>query len=647
MSLQFGIWNQGGQAVDEDHFERAKVLLAPYGPDGCGSHCQSNIAIHYHAFYTTKESRREAQPHITRCGSVITWNGRLDNRLELVSQCDDRLGRDATDVEIVGAAYEKWGSACLGKLIGDWALSAWNPIHRSLILAKDPIGTRHLYFTLKKDQLIWSTLLDPLVLLSGGTFALDQEYIAGWLSSFPAAHLTPYVGIHAIPPSSFALFRTGTHTLKKHWDFDPGKTIRYRSDADYEEHFRRVFSESVRRRLRSDNPVLAELSGGMDSSSIVCIADTIIASGSADTPQLNTVSFYDDSEPNWNERPYFTRIEERRGRTGCHIDVSSQELSRVCPEVAGFGASPASFPRTLSKPQQEFVNCVMSQGNRVLLSGVGGDEVTGGVPTPMPEIEDLLIGGHFRLLAHCLKIWALNKRRPWWQLLLQAIGRFLPQSGVCSRNAPRPAAWLQSGFVKHNCLALQGYRTRLKVFGSLPSFQENLLTLDGLRRQLACLPLSLHPIYEKRYPFLDRDLLEFLVSVPREQLVRPNQRRSLMRRALAGIVPDSVLNRKRKAYVARAPMLSVLKAWTELGQTSEHMISSALGIVDPKRFSEILRQTSDGQEVPVVPLTRTFGLESWLRAMKDQTTMSFVSEQRSPHPVQVGSHICLRKSSAS
>src|SRR6202035_132686 len=97
--------------------------------------------------------------------------------------------------------------------------------------------------------------------------------------------------------------------------------IHYRSDAEYEEHFRFCFTESVKRRLRSDSPVLAELSGGMDSSSIVCMADQILARGKGETPRLDTLSYYDDSEPNWNERPYFTKVEEKRGRAGCHIDV--------------------------------------------------------------------------------------------------------------------------------------------------------------------------------------------------------------------------------------------------------------------------------------------------------------------------------------
>src|SRR6202044_2689500 len=102
-------------------------------------------------------------------------------------------------------------------------------------------------------------------------------------------------------------------TVTKYWDFDPAKKIRYRTDVEYEEHFRALFTESVRRRLRSDAPVLAELSGGMDSSSFECVADTIIAAGAADTPRIDTLSYYNDSEPHWDERSYFTKVEEKRG----------------------------------------------------------------------------------------------------------------------------------------------------------------------------------------------------------------------------------------------------------------------------------------------------------------------------------------------
>lgn len=612
MSVLFGRWNLDGMPVDAGYLEKAKTVISSYGPDGEGSYTTQNIAIIYRAFHTTKESRSEKQPHITASGAVIAWDGRLDNRPELISSFSDLLTTDSTDLSIVATAYEKWGTDCFSKLIGDWAVSIWNQDTCSLVLAKDPIGARHLYYSFEREQVTWSTILDPLVLLAGKTFQLNEEYIAGWLSFFPAAHLTPYTGIHSVPPSCFVILRSGSCSTKKYWDFDPGQRIICSTDGEYEEHFRVVFRESVRRRLRSDSPILAELSGGMDSSSIVCMADEIIGHGEAETPRLDTLSFYDDSEPNWNERPYFTKVEEKRGRKGSHIDMSKRELFTFEFDGQHFAATPGSAVKP-SEASRQYSKYLGSNGNRVVLSGIGGDEVMGGVPTPMPELEDLIAMGDLRTLTHQLKVWALDKRKPWFHLFFEAARAFFPPSLVGVPKYRRPAPWLNSNFVSRNRKALQGYEPRLRLFGALPSFQENLGTLDALRRQLEASALSLDPSSEKRYPYLDRCLLEFIYAIPRGQLVRPGQRRSLMRRALIGIVPDELLNRKRKAFVSRAPMNSI--SGESMSQTTfcHDMHSAALGIIDSQFFTEALQMVTQGREVPVVFLTRTLGIEFWMR----------------------------------
>jgi asparagine synthase (glutamine-hydrolysing) len=614
MSIQFGRWNMDGKPVDRSYLEKVKPVIAPYGPDDGGSYNKTNTCILYRAFHTTKESRRESQPHVTDLGAIITWDGRLDNRADLILHLRDRVTISSTDVSIVAAAYEEWGAGCFAKLIGDWALSIWDPQSRSLILAKDPIGTRHLYYSIEKDQITWSTILDPLVLFAGHSFALNEEYIAGWFSFFPAAHLTPYVGIHSIPPSSFVAIRAEKHTISKYWEFDPSKRIRYNTDAEYEEHFRAVFGEAVRRRLRSDSPIIAELSGGMDSSSIVCMADTIIARGSAETPRLDTISYYDDSEPNWNERPYFTRVEEKRGRTGTHIDVSSHGRAKIDSDNGRFAATPGSG----GKADERLIACMTSQRNRVVLSGIGGDEVTGGVPTPIPELEDLLATRQFGRLVHQLKGWALNKRKPWFHLFLEGTRGFFPTGLVGVTKYKQPPLWLNPQFARRNRGALQGYESRLKLFGPLPSFQDNIATLDAVRRQLLCSALSADMPREDRYPYLDRGLLEFMYAVPREQLVRPGQRRSLMRRALVGIVPDELLNRKRKAFVARAPMASISKEWNGLAKLTQQMVSSSLGVIDADRFLAALKGVRHGQEVPLVTLMRGLSVESWLVSLSNR-----------------------------
>jgi asparagine synthase (glutamine-hydrolysing) len=164
--------------------------------------------------------------------------------------------------------------------------------------------------------------------------------------------------------------------------------------------------------------------------------------------------------------------------------------------------------------------------------------------------------------------------------------------------------------------ALAGYPSRTKLLGPLPSFQENVSTLDALRRQLACKALPFEPSYEKRYPYLDRDLLEFMFAIPREQLVRPTQRRSLMRRALVGIVPDEILNRKTKAFVSRSSMVAISNNWAHFTEITQNMLSSALGIVDSERISETLQKVRRGEQVPMVTLKRTLLLESWLRDLR-------------------------------
>ena len=137
--------------------------------------------------------------------------------------------------------------------------------------------------------------------------------------------------------------------------------------------------------------------------------------------------------------------------------------------------------------------------------------------------------------------------------------------------------------------------------------------LEALQRQLARTALPFEPHYEKRYPYLDRGLLEFMFAIPREQLVRPTQRRSLMRRALAGIVPDEILNRKTKAFVARAPHAAVSRNWAEFVEVTQQMVSSSMGIVDSQRVSETLQKARRGEEVPMIPLMRTIWIDGWLK----------------------------------
>src|SRR5271155_4804167 len=202
MSVQFGLWNFDHSVIQSRQIADIQAALAPYALEGVAEYSGSEIHLLHLPFHATCESEQEIQPLRTRSGQMVLWDGRLDNRQDLIISLATELeGR--TDAEIAAAALERWGIDGLRKLVGDWALSIWNPQEQTVLLAKDFLGTRALYYTVEGGSCAWSTLLDPLLLPKNGSLRLHEEYLAGWLTHFPGTHLTPFVGIQSVPPGSY------------------------------------------------------------------------------------------------------------------------------------------------------------------------------------------------------------------------------------------------------------------------------------------------------------------------------------------------------------------------------------------------------------------------------------------------------------
>ena len=317
MSALFGVWNLDGRPIEAECLRGAASLLASEGRDGQTIFAKDNLGIVYLPFHTTMESRRETQPHVSRSNLVIGWEGRLDNRDELAKDLRDQACDGAADVTLVAASFEKWGARSFARFLGDWVLSVWNPAEQTLYLGKDYLGIRHLYYSLTTTRVVWSTHLEPLVL--GASLSVDDEYIAGYLANYPSAHRTPYREIQAVPPGRFVAIHNGTAVEHRYWSVSARSRVQYKADSEYEEHFHGLFRQAVKRRLRSDSPVLAELSGGIDSSSIVCMADDLLHEGEAEAIRLDTLSTLDPRESGGDEH-YFTQIEKKRGRVGHHLN---------------------------------------------------------------------------------------------------------------------------------------------------------------------------------------------------------------------------------------------------------------------------------------------------------------------------------------
>jgi asparagine synthase (glutamine-hydrolysing) len=612
MSVQAGIWNFDGWPVDRKLLADISESSKHQGPDGESCYVDGSVALLYRPFHTTAESRREKQPHVSRRGFILTWDGRLDNRLTLIADLRSGLEANPTDVAIVAAAFDHWETDCFRRTVGDWAVSIWKPEQHELLFATDYMAIRHIFYYLKKDRISWSTNLSSLVLRSNDKFHIDEDYVAGYFAHAPEAHLTPYCEIHQVPPGQFIRVRDGRALVERFWRFSPKSRIRYKTDAEYEEHFRYAFRQSVQRRLRSDSPILAELSGGLDSSSIVCMADDILVKERAETTRLDTLSYYDRTEPSGDDYIYFPKIEQKRGRAGIHIDGSdlgscpSLESTDFCPLPGTLG-----FGKRLGT---ERADAVRSGGYRAILSGIGGDEFMGGVPNPCAQLADLIVQFKFVRLAKQLITWSLVKRQPWVQLLWQSAIDVLPSSlGQHFAKESRIEPWIQKDFAKRTRLSIRQSGVYEHFGLLLPTRRSYIAGVLVMAKHLAKRTAPVQAFEEARYPFLDQTLIEFLLSIPADQLLRPGERRSLMRRSLAGIVPQEVLSRRTKQLGVRTPMLVLEKYRDELQGIYQTSLSSRLGYIHEAQLLRTIRYARDGKSDSLIRVLWTISLEYWLR----------------------------------
>lgn len=626
MSVQAGIWNVDGSPIDPSIVSSISTETAEYGPDNANIHVDDNIAMLYRAFHTTPESRLERQPHVLADGSVMTWDGRLDNRDDLIAQLGLHSTLPLTDLAIVAGAYEKWAELCFAKLIGDWALAIWKPGTQELLLSRDYIGVRHLYYFWRGTQLIWCTLLSPLA-LRGKSLTLCDEYVAGYLALHPDADLTPYKEIKAVLPGTFVRCCSQKTVVHRYWSFKRHCKTEHKSDVEYEEHFLEVFHQAVRRRLRTDSPILAELSGGFDSSSIVCIADVIVAQCSGQAPSIDTFSIYDSNDPSADDFNYFTAVENKRGRKGYHVDLGDSPVS-FSLEQKGFVPTPGFGEREGLRPA---VSRVVQQGKyRIGLSGIGGDELLGQALDPRVQLADLLVDLKLHDLSKQLVDWSLWMRRPWIQLLLETFRLLLPAT-IRARvtESARVEPWINSRFAKKYQIPSRRVAAMKESQFWRPTDRDCFDTIIALGRQMTYARPS---IIEKRYPYLDQTLVEFVTSIPSSQLLRPRERRSLMKRSLAKVLPFEIASRRTKAAAGACHVLTLQTHWDKLENMFSAPLTSDYGYIERDEFYKALCQAKHGHVSPYfVRLLRVISFELWLRQAMNRGLIRPRGEEHQKH----------------
>ncbi len=618
MSAIGGVFNFNNNPVDPYLVSRLWFGLMDRGPDGGDVAIDGSVGLCYRAFHTNRESRLESQPFVSGNGSVLAFDGRIDNREELIAKIGG-LRQDITDVEIIIAAFLKWGDDFAEHVVGEFALALWDLHRRRLLLARDHIGTRTLYFYKDEERLIFSSELEPLLDAADVPLEIDDEYIAGYLIYDPEPHLTPYKHVHSVKPFHvISIAKDGNLREWPYWGLNRKKEIRYQKDEDYEADFLEHFRAAVGAPLRSDLPVCADLSGGLDSSAIVCVADELIPGGKVATPRLEAVSHVSDGSPSSDERKFIRYVEEHRGRTDHHINEDDYPLFSF---LSVDNASRTLNPLLFCAAQHLALHDIMQKtGARVLLSGLGGDEITCSNADPSPELADLLVTGNLVQLNTRVKDWSRHLKRSYPEILWRnALVPVLPRR---MRMKFKPVSKLPAIFEKNYAKRMY-FTERLYAIAdpfncSLPSDRDQALGFwtairsiaAGSRREMSKVDVS--------YPFLYRPLVEFMQAIPHTQRVRAGETRSLMRRSLQSVLPEKIARRKSKGNPQEVITRAIARAWPRIEPLFMDARVFARGYIDRAALRLTVEKFRFGCGTHSPALLKVLVLEVWLRGLERQ-----------------------------
>jgi asparagine synthase (glutamine-hydrolysing) len=583
-----GIYPADHKTLDSARLLRADAQLRHRGPDDLGFLLLSGDTVKLGREWDSREpvsgiamlhrrlsildlSETGRQPMQDADGRYfIIFNGEIYNYLELRRELES-LGcsfRSRSDTEVLLTAYSRWGVAAFSRLVGMFAFAILDTQQRKLVLARDFFGIKPLYYTLSPEGFAFASEIKALLELQWTTRRVNPERLYLYLRYGITDHgsETLFSDIHQLAPGhclELSLDNPRDARTTRYWVLDEGccKGISFEAAA---EQLRELFLDSIRLHLRSDVTVGAALSGGIDSSSIVMAARHVQG---RDFP-INTFSYIAEGAGLSEER-WINVVGNAAGVTAHRVRVSPQDLADDLEHLIACQEEP--FGSTTIYAQYRVFQLAREAGIKVVLSGQGADE---------------LLAGYRPYLG--ARLASLVRHRDWgaaWRFLFQS-GR-LP--GVTSRSTimeaanflmpPRLQAPLRSVVGKEfspSWLNSAWFRERGVTPAPVSYTAEKDVLHQSLKRDFFELGLphllryedrnSMAFSIESRVPFLTPALANFVFSLPEEYLVAADgTSKAVFRRAMKGIVPEEILQRKDKIGFAtpEGQWLSALLPWVE------------------------------------------------------------------------------------
>lgn len=611
--------------VPEIDLRHGLYLLAHRGPDGEGvwhrpAGAAPFVALGHRRLAIIDLSEAAAQPMSNREGTCwITYNGEIYNYVELraeLAHCGYRF-RSTSDTEVVLAAYEAWGPECVNRLNGMFAVAIWDERRRELFAARDRFGEKpfHYIWDPQRGRFAFASEIKALLALPFVDASLDERALYRYVvfQELAGSDETLWRGVKRLPHAHWLrlTWRDGRLDVicRRYWDINLEATANLTLD-NAAVRLAELFADSVRLRLRSDVPVGTSLSGGIDSSAVVCQIHALGAAGG----QASFSARMED--PALDEGVHIGAVTAKTGVANHQVWPSSAELARAFPRLCYHQEEP--FPATSQFAQFLVMRLARESGVSVLLDGQGADELFAGyTPYFVARYADLCADWHFAALG-----------REWHRFRTRH-GRAFPigARALAARLFPSTYRWITRhrpdiGRLGFGSSAISSWWNGdwLRAFaGEIPPPPPPTVR-DGLTRKLYADALggplqellrygdrnSMAWSRELRQPFLDHRIAELVFGLPSDHKISGGQTKVVLRAAMRRLVPGTILERQDKlGYQAplAAWMRGSLAAWTEerLEQAScdlnGHLVARPVD-----RFRAIRSSLDEGSARPVFAL---------------------------------------------
>nr|MBC7244660.1 hypothetical protein [Chloroflexota bacterium] len=624
MSGMAGILRLDGAPVDPDLLHKMAAALQYRGQDGSKVWHDGPIGLVHRHFWTTPEEMGEEQPISSTDSHLwITADARVDNRDELISllRTGGYLNKEIpTDAEIILAAYKCWGEDCAQHLIGDFAFAIWDAPARRLFLARDVIGIRQLYYATMDGVLYFGNTIGTVLAALPRQPALNEPLIHEFLRGSYRRWIcqTIYADILRLPPAHHLLVGREVSSPRLYYVLGSQPMPHYASDEDWLQAFRTLFQEAVRCRLRSATPVGIAVSGGLDSSSVACMAHEL-AQQQPDLPEIRLYSLVYQDTPGADESEFLDAVAAH-----CERFVTTRIVGDEFWALREFGSDggfPLDEPEIYPLRSQTLapLRAAVADGCRVVLFGDGGDQVLAQNLYAEPQG---LQGVALRDWLEEAKYFQMATRRSWFSLLLRAYVKPMLSQRLRSVmedlyiNFVRARPWLKSPHFHYgrDGGSLESAFFRPPGLGaSAQVIHENLRYPRESARQNAMDLTVAYAGAEQRYPFFDQRLVDLLLRVPQHLIAWRGIDRVIVRESLATTMPEVVRQRRHKSHFEGL----VQRGLSRERQRIEELIcdpwAEVLGFIHAAPLRAIIESRWQERMELQGDILRLLYLESWLR----------------------------------